>query len=80
MHIHTKFANYQTSMVSTLGLDTAVDTRANYNSFDLICQVTGQQSVRTDIEKVTGPKCMVHVIRHIMFIYTNYVAIVLNSL
>ena len=41
-------------MVSTLGLDTAVDTRANYNSFDLICQVTGQQSVQTDREKVTG--------------------------
>ena len=25
--------------------------RANYNSFDLICQMTGQQSVWTDIER-----------------------------
>ena len=40
------------------------ECRANYN---LICQMTGQHSVWTDIEKMTGhwEKCLLHVVRYL---------------
>ena len=40
--------------------------------------MTGQYSLWTDRERKWQDKCMVHVIKHIMYIYTTHVAIQVN--